>query len=404
MRESKHRNQHREQRQRIDKLHRAFDGRKVDFAADVPDLEVVAAAAVQDDGRTSDRLTLSRFLEDEFTKRSWGKRSPMTAVRARDFALSVADLDPNPEVIAAFGAERALDLVSHHVPFDHAAPDCFVDGEVYRVGYDAITNKNVFEVDDWAGLALTDLASLRRLVVDFDSLQARRRVTAAWVPTRPVIMFTADAMRPPMEALSIAASVVRAHEAAESRTGPRIMDAANYPCVKCIGLGYAAAAQALSVMLPFYQIHHTRTPYYTALPLGNPDSEAVILNVTSPHAWQVAKMLGGNRAPMAFLVRRSILRGDVAVRDPTKHVTELLTMAIPYRRRGKPLIVIGDTLPHHEALEKLKSHGLIVPLAVPGLDLDTAQSGLWVAYPKVTWAPFGVPSPISVVMSVWRWT
>lgn len=404
MRDSKHRNQHREQRQRIDRLHRAFDGRQVDYAAGVPDLDVVGAAPAEEDGRSSDKLTLSRFLEDEFIKRSWGKRSPMTAVRARDFALSVADLDPNPEVIAAFGVERALDLVSHHVPFDHAAPDCFVDGEAYRVGFDPITNQNVFEVDNWTGLAFPDLASLQRLVVDFDRLRVRRSVTATWAPTRPVIMLTADAMRPPMEALTIAANVVRAHEAAKFRTGPRILEPATYPCVQCIGLGFAGAAQALSVMLPFHQIHHTRAPYYTALPLGSPDSEAVILNVTSAHAWQVAKMLGGNRAPMPYLVRRAVLRGDVPVRDPTKHVTELLMMAMPFRRRGKPLIVIGDTIPHHDALEKLKSHGLIAPLTVPELELDTANSALWVAYPKAAWAPFGVPSPLSAVMSVWRWT
>ena len=172
------------------------------------------------------------------------------------------------------------------------------------------------------------------------------------------------------------------------------------PTVVAVGLGYAAAAQALSARLPLGRVVHRPVPYEWAKAVTGPAS-AVVLGVPSLHSLAVAEMLAGHRQ-MTFLARRAVIEGRKTPPEFVEHVPRLLELGIAHRLAGAPLILVGDPQPHAEAVRVISTQGLAVPLAHEGV--QSGERGIWVGYVRPQWAPHGLPAQSSKVVSFWLWT
>lgn len=394
----------RERRKRIDALHRAFDADLRQAARNTG--KVLAPPVLPPPQVTSANpkpLTLDAAVIAEMLCARAG-RDQATLNRAKYLAVTVQDREPNAHVRAAFGVERAVVENQQGLPFDQAVPDCFVRGVPYVTFVDGTTRESVFRPDiAWQGMSREDLASLGRLDLDLDKVTTSGSMPACWRPQHPRTVEIADPMRPPMEAMALVATALL-HDPILQRPRPMQLTTgpASLASVMCIGLGFAAAAQALSSMLLTCQVLHRPVPYVAEAKHPPLTPEAVVLGLPSAHAYQVASLLGGDDVE-SYLRRHEIRCGKQARLDPISHVKTLLRLAYDYRFSGRVLVVLGEPDLHHGVVRGLVEKGLVVPATLGGL--DTSKQAIWIGYQgQAPWAPHRLPRPTGKVVSFWRWT
>lgn len=372
--------QQREEHRRVDGLHRAFD------------------AAIQA-GKWLRRPTYTpspEYVQDELRRR---RRSGLALLQsAQDFSDGVISIEPNPVVRAAFGVERALDQGIQGLPFNHWVPDCFLDGVAYRSCFDWLRNTAVWEPLDWSSLSQAALSSVRKVKVSLADVAATQILRATWRPDDLTSVATCDPLRPPVEALALVANVIApgAQGSAVCECEPQ-----RFPSVLGIGLGFAVAAQCLSVLLPAHRVYHLPVPFERGVKTPRGPWQAVFVNIPNARAWAVADLLS-QRRDTGYIERRQVLRGGDTKGDD--YIIELLQLVIKHCAQGSLLAVMGDPKPYHIALLALVERGFIVP--VPFAELDTGKRGVWVDYAagEVPWAPHRIPRPTGKVVSFWRWT
>jgi hypothetical protein len=373
----------REQRERIDALHRAWDrGNHEHFA------EATSASSVK---KPVDPLTLDEELCRKVQRHRSANNSGVTYLmcRAKDFACAMQHLEQNPGILAAFGLERAVDEIARFALDDLAgpAPGCFVDG-VGCADAAQYPRATEFRKVEGTALAPADLGSLRRLQLHHDDDDT---VPVRWAPPHPQRVLSMDMIRPPVEAVVLAAAAVEAETSAPSS---RLYEPSGFPPVLLLGAGHMAAAQALSVRLPACRVYHSPLPY-SAPSLPVQQWEAVIVNIPSGHAWAVAEMIGDGFKG-SFVERRRVLRSKWAGSNDRQYVHELLNVAQEHRVEGKPLVLMADKAAHHAAAGRLRASGVAELVG-------NKKRGVWVGYDIAPWAPHNVPSPTGRVVTTWRW-
>jgi len=369
-------------RRRVDVLHRGYDD------SITKGKEIAKPSYIPDPG----------FVDAELRRRHVS--NSVLGARSNDFANGVVYREPNPTVRARYGVERAVDERLQGLVFNHLLPNCFVDGVGYKTGYDIITNRNRFVATDWTCLTRIDMRRIRNLRSTSYQCSKTAILPATWEPEIPSSLITCDPMRPPVEVLSLVAQAIQAEVAVD---GVKEYSPPAFRAVLGIGLGFAFAAQALSLLVPGHRVYHQPVPYHR-FDLPNEDWDAVILNIPSSHAWRVADLLS-QRRDTTYLQRRAILTGkengiDGAFVD---HVIELLDVALRHCAAGRLLIIMGDPEPYHIVTRALFETGFTIPAGLSGL--DTTDRGIWVDYPpaQAPWAPHRIPRPTGKVVSFWRW-
>lgn len=132
--------------------------------------------------------------------------------------------------------------------------------------------------------------------------------------------------------------------------------------------------------------------------LANQNWDLIILNLPSLHALQVAWVLS-NGMDVPFIKRRSIFQGSLATKEPTSHVTSLVEIALKFKRASFPIAILGDPIPFHEALHKLKT--LTEPSS--GELFDAESKPIWVNYKQKPWVPHKLPQPTGKLLTFRSW-
>jgi len=246
-----------------------------------------------------------------------------------------------------------------------------------------------------------DLEALKHHRISLDDIASTGTYPATWTPANPTKKYTADVVRPPMEAVVLAVGLIR-----RALAGPLLAPVGIYEFdmnhlgpVLCLGMGLAAAAQALSSLLPLQQVHHLPRPYFE-LPVARQPWDAIVLNIPSRHGWRVARHIGMSDKT-TFVQRHAILQKKYGLNEPMEHVGSLLKKVVRHRVSGKILVLMGDGKQHHEAVRRLLAAKLVQPEVVEGI--DTSNRPIWMGYDKPPWAPHGLPSPTGKLLSIWRW-
>lgn len=401
-----------ERRARIDALHRAAEPTGVlSFA------EILRHDQRGSGSSRSDRPTLDSCIDRELRRARANGVISTLADRAHRIAEIAKKQEPNIRILAAFAVERALAEMAHGLPFSDASPDGFVDGTAYVSQTDPVTGEVIHRAWDapagpedattpgaWHGILPDDLTAVRALTVPWERIRSKANFPAIWAPRAPKSVYQADPVRPPVEAMVLAADVINGHLFTDHsgwmlREELLATGAFRRPTVVAVGLGYAAAAQALSARLPLGRVVHRPVPYEWAKVVTGPTS-AVVLGVPSLHSMAVAEMLSGHRQ-LTFLARRAVIEGKKTPPEFVEHVPRLLELGMVNRLAGAPLILVGDTQPHAEAVRLIRAHGLAIPLIHEGV--DSGKRGVWVGYLRPQWAPHGLPGPTSKVVSFWLW-
>ena len=391
---------YREMRRRVDALHRAYE--QLTLTGDD-----TGAHCCDPDESQCHPLSLDYLLHHELNrirkKRVIAHQYLLNL--AKNFAEKMSDQEMNPAVRAKFGIERAMmeQSIIALAAFSHSIPDCWGGCQGFSSGFSNRKNEIFFDTNTFQGLTDSDLESLQNILISLDKVRDTYNLEATWQSLEPNITLIADAMRPPMDALALVATLIK--ENIEDGVKPlhKILalqgEYRNIPPILCIGMGFFAGAQALSVWLPYYRIYSNPYPYQEKdiLQWG---WEAIILNIPSFHAWQVAS-LTWKGDDYSFSKRKAILRGDHCSKTPTAHVGKLVKLALENQAPGKPLVILGDPQPYHEAVKILKGKNVIEPLMLK--HMDTSKRGIWVGYGKRPWAPHNMPSPTGKVISFWSW-
>ena len=379
----------REQRRRVDTLHRVQDSGGGGAL-------ITGGELVSTKGLASRPFTLDREVWVRARKR--GRTHPAFLHRARDRAEEVSHQEPNAGVLAAFGVERAAQEALWKIPFDLGTPDYFHDGEALE--HDQVGGGGL-QPADWNPRINARLGkSLRQLKVNLKTVRSSGILPARWSPRRSLLGLEADVVHPPMEALALGAQLLRADHLLSPAWGEIDLGGTT---VLAIGLGHTASTEALSFILRDHFVYHIPIPYQAQVWWPSQEWETMFINVPSRHQWQVARLLAGH-GPDGYLARRAILRGDRCRKDGTGHVPHLLSHVLPHVRRGLPLVIMGAPEPYHAAVSALRSEDRIKPITVKGI--DTACRPIWVGYKDGTrpWAPYGLPRPTGRLVSIWRWS
>ena len=326
-----------------------------------------------------------RVLDDEMLQqvRGW-------AMNAGRWAIG---RDPSLRVCATFAVEHALHVATRMLPFDTHPPDCMVGGEPYNSVFDGLNNKWTFgEADpDWPNpLSLKSRASIRRLTIDWLRARGEGVVPANWQPEKPKTVLTCDAMRPPVEAMILAA------ESIQPSAGEIRLRLDEHPSVLCVGCGWGGAAQALSVRLPLYRVCHRPIPFAEK---DQPDLDlrAVVINVPSARDWRAARVARTTGATPAR-IQRKLFRSQHD--RSSKHVEEIVGAAASRLQPGCLVVLMADYAVHDPALDHLRGVAHLAPEQVRGL----GERSIWVGYEKPPWAPHGFPRPSGRLESFWRVT
>jgi hypothetical protein len=379
----------RELYQRVAALHRTFEGSQ----HPAPKLRTQPTVAKLDEAHPHSLDHRVRREVERFGWRSATGREGVTT-RAKLFALQMQQREGHPAVLARFGVERALDeLLVFLNNMTINLPAYFVAGKPFtRAGNPE---------HEWGCLSPRDLDTIKRLDVPLDRIKTTATFPATWSAGRPSRMLRADTVRPPMEAVALAAQLIRRVLAGPSFSpfGFHEFDLDSLRPVLCIGTGFAATAQALSALLPLRHVYHLPRPLFE-LPVARQLWDAIIVNIPSRRSWRVAWHIGMSDRT-TFVRRRAVLQTRHGIESPLGHIGNLLMKATRHRVGGKVLVLMGDPPQHHEAVSRLRAAKLVEPLVVEGI--DTSERPIWVGYDKQPWAPHGLPRPTGKLVSIWRW-
>ena len=160
MKHAHHRLLSRERRQRADALHRAYDRRP---ERSLDSLLNQCSSIGSTIGDTAQPFTTQKAIRDELQRHGKQDVNAVLSVRAGILVEMVADREPNPAVRATWAVERVKMEMSRALPFDHACPDLFVDGQAFSTRLDTTTGRRELHRADFLGLHSDDLDSIRHL-------------------------------------------------------------------------------------------------------------------------------------------------------------------------------------------------------------------------------------------------
>jgi len=200
----------------------------------------------------------------------------------------------------------------------------------------------------------------------------------------------ADALRPPIAALSVAAHLLAPY-----------LDPAK-PQVLGVELGHTAGAQTLSLLLPTSVVLHTTSlvhDTWAERTIGAEEADAVVLNIPNGAAMEYAGTLCNAEIPITGGVLRYYWKLSKSLRG--SHSLPLVEIATKHLKPGGLLVVMGDIESgvHHQANAAIRRADL-APLEVLGCDL--VSKPIKVLWGKPAWAPWGGLRPTDRLLSAWE--
>lgn len=362
-------NRHREQelRRRVRHLHQ--------------ELDATGGAMPWDEGSPADEATVE--VVREALRRRGVDADGAGAGYALRAAVSLAMRAPDPSITVR--AEFATDRITL-LGLPAASALCQAPEPTWRGGLPVGTGARVFDTHD--------LDSLRRTRRDIaEAIGAGRDVIpSTWCPSSSQLVWHADAVRPPAEALALAAVLLR-----ESGAEPEN--------VLAVDLGHDGASQALSAMVPLATIHTAGTTYGPRRAPDRTHFDAVVVNFPSEATRRWATLVGDPDLVRNAPRLRTLRDGGHRV-DPREGVEEVLALGIPALTKGHrvALVVLGDSTPdrHHKAVALVRER-----LVGRGFELEphptTAKRPTYVQAPtrRAAWTPSGARPVTGRVVSAW---
>jgi hypothetical protein len=347
----------RERRRRVGALHHE-------------DLLWSAAGASFAEAESQAAFSLANEVRLAFRRR---KRKPrdFDMLRAVDIASSAMGVDPNPRVRAELGVDTVMaDSIRAAAEFttplarfrdEHAWNDLGQPWEGRLPRLEGVMTLNPL------GEALCD-----------------KLVQAEWQQSPPQMWVSSDCLRPPVEALVLAAQLL------ESAGGDKPSQ------VLGIGLGFDSGPLVLSQRLTGCTVYHAPIPFKSQ---GVPSSGWLGVVVNVPSAGAHAFAAGVPEWEEDHRADRVLGRARRAA-DQTgaKHLPQYFAALERCGATGVPLVVMADPSVHHTALRHLAK--IAMPMSVDGL--DTSDRGVWVGYETPPWTPSGIPAPTGRVVTLWR--
>ncbi len=345
----------RERRRRVDALHHAqglWEEPGASFAA----AESQAA------------FSLGSQVREAFRRR---RPREFDMMRAVDLAASAVGVDPNPRVRAEFAVEAVIaDSIRSAAEFTSTLVR-FKDGDAWTK-FGGRWERPLPRLEGVA--ALNPLAEAL----------AEKLVQARWRQSPPQMLVSSDCLRPPMEALVLAAQLV------EEVAGP------SPSRLLAVGLGFDSGPLALSGRLPGCTVDHLPLPFEDR-PVAAAGWTAVVVNLPSAGARAFAAGLANwEEDHRADRIRRSSRRA--AARTGSAHLPDYFGPLRHIGASGAPLVVLADPSVHHVALGGLSE----IASPMSATQLDTSDRGVWVGYEAPPWTPSGIPAPTGRVVTLWR--
>ena len=329
-----------------------------------------AAGASFAEAESTAAFSLANEVRRAFRRRS---RRPhdFDMLRAVEMAASAAAIEPNPQVRAEFGVDTVMaDSIRAAAKFTTPLAR-FRDGHAWNeLG------------QPWEG-RLPRLEGVMTLNPLGEAL-SDKLVQAEWQQSPPQMWVSSDCLRPPVEALVLAAQLL------ESAGGERPSQ------VLGIGLGFDSGPLVLSQRLTGCTVHHAPIPFKSQ-GVSRSDWFGVVVNLPSAgaHAFAagVPEWEEDHRADRVLgrARRAAALKGS-------DHLPQYFESLERCGAMGVPLVVMADPSLHHTALWHLAK--IATPMSVDGL--DTSDRGVWVGYETPPWTPSGIPAPTGRVVTLWR--